>query len=71
MYSATVDELRAIESDCVRRITQRADRLQREQGLPRSIALGKAIEALPATSKRYLDARARLGLMGVGPLPMK
>jgi hypothetical protein len=71
MLNASVADLQAIERAAVAKILRKADYLQRAQGLARSLAIGRAIEALPKTLKRYLDARQILTYMGVPPLPMK
>ena len=70
--SETIQELQATEERCIGKFRMRADRLQREDPrLPRSTALGRAIETLPRAAKNYLDARARLTMAGVRPLPLE
>jgi len=71
MINGSIAHLRDIEAECVRKIVRKADRLQREEAMPRSIALGRAIRSLPGTSKRYLRVRSQLGLCGVAPIAMK
>ena len=67
-----IETLQGTEQRCIEKFVLRADRLQREDPrLPRSTALGRAIETLPRSAKNYLGARARLTMAGVRLLPLE
>lgn len=64
-----LETLRDTERNCLHKINVRARKLMAaDPRLTPAIARGKAIEEMPNTAARFLQARSTLGMMGMRPL---
>jgi hypothetical protein len=68
----SVEELVAIERECLARFRQRAAQLKAQNpSLSDSIAFCRAVESLKRTSDKYSWVRQRLMYLGIPGLPLR
>jgi CBS-domain-containing membrane protein len=71
MHSETIEDLQAIEAECLQKFRARAKKLAAANPqMSRENVFCRAVEAMPRTAGRYQHARALLQLSGIRALPL-
>jgi hypothetical protein len=72
MLDLNIEELQQTEADCIRKFRNKAEELRAvNPTLSPQIAFARAVEAMPKCAAKYQHCRLRLGMAGVGPLPLR
>jgi hypothetical protein len=72
MEPESIDELRRVEAECVRRFRAKSAEIKAQHPeLNGQICYARAVAALPRTADKYSYVRNRLLWMGVPALPLR